>query len=98
MHSVDGENSTYNHDLPAAPHDHNSCSICYVIGQAVSNLVLTSALEVTEPLFEQSLAHSERAAPAALLLLEALLQAVLAAVEFADASFFAMQMNSRYAA
>jgi len=64
MTSVEEENPTHDRDLPAAPNDHNSCSICYLIGQAVSNLALTLALEVTASLFEQSLADSELAAPA----------------------------------
>lgn len=29
------ETPAHDHDTPAVPHDHHTCSICYVIGQAV---------------------------------------------------------------
>ena len=63
-HSIDHEKTTPDHNSPAVPHDHNSCNICYVIGQAIANPVLTTAPIVTEPLFEQLRTESEFSAPA----------------------------------
>lgn len=61
--AVDGKPSD-EQNSPAAPHDHNSCGICYVIGQAVSNPVTVVAPTSVEPLFEQQRTESEDAAPA----------------------------------
>lgn len=63
-HSNDNKFPEHEHDSPAVPHDHGSCSICYVISQAVSNPVLTAGLTVSEPLFQQLQTESEFAAPA----------------------------------
>ena len=63
-HGVDRETPAHDHDSPAVPHDHHTCSICYVIGQAVSNPVLIAAPTLTEPLFEQVQSESEFAASA----------------------------------
>lgn len=62
--SDDRDGSKRDHQSPAAPHDHNSCSICYVIGQAIASPILTAAPTVTEPLFEQLRTESESSAPA----------------------------------
>lgn len=63
-HPVDQETAQHDHDSPAMPHDHHSCSICYVIGQAVSNPVRATAPTKTEPLFERLQTESEFAAAA----------------------------------
>ena len=49
---------------PAAPHDHNSCGICYVIDQCVSDPVTVVAPTAIEPLFEPRGTESEDTAPA----------------------------------
>lgn len=49
---------------PAAPHDHNSCGICYVIAQAASDPVTVMAPTSVEPLFELHVTASEFASHA----------------------------------
>ena len=61
---TDDGKSSHKQNSPAAPHDHNSCGICYVIGQAVSDPLTVVAPTSVEPLFEQQRTESEDAAPA----------------------------------
>ena len=53
------EKPTEDQKSPAVPHDHNSCAICYVIGQAVSNRVIVVLPTSVEPLFEKYVVLSE---------------------------------------
>ncbi len=56
---VDHGGSKGHHDSPAVPHDHDSCSICYVISQAFAESLLATGPIASEPLFESRQIVSE---------------------------------------
>lgn len=58
--AADGKKSK-DQNSPAAPHDHNFCGVCHLLGQAVSSPVSVVALISVEPLFEQQRTDGEDA-------------------------------------